>query len=144
MWVRERTHIHNFIYTHNCKKKNTHTLYTCLREGRKKEASKVKQTTRQSNKAHPRMMVGLKPTTLYTLYRQSALKLSYMYIYQGSSAGWVQLYMYYIHVHCFPSAATTTRFTCTCTCIHVQLLVHSRICVASNIHVRTVYVHVFK
>ena len=49
-------------------------------EGRKKEAIKVKQTTRQSNTTHPRQSfflsknelprVGLEPTTLYTLLYQ--------------------------------------------------------------------------
>ena len=37
---------------------NMHIYYTCFnqkREGRKKEASKVKQTTRQSDTAHPRL-----------------------------------------------------------------------------------------
>ena len=69
-------------------------------EGRSKEASKVKQTTRQSNTAPfkavtfpmknelPRM--GLEPT-LHS--RQSALPLSY----QGSSAGWAQISHLIIH-----------------------------------------------
>ena len=53
---------------------------------RKEEASKVKQTIRQSNTAHPRQSllqgknelprVGLKPTTLYTLDR-----VLYQYVY---------------------------------------------------------------
>ena len=49
-------------------KSSVYTLYMFNEslEVRKKEASKVKQTIRQSNTA-PR--VGLKPTTLYTLDR---------------------------------------------------------------------------
>ena len=48
-------------------------------EGRRKEASKVTQTTRQSNTTHPRQSlflenelprVGFESTTLYTLDRQ--------------------------------------------------------------------------
>ena len=55
-------------------------------EGRKKEASKVKQTTRQSNTAHPRQSLflrnelprmGLEPTTLHTLDR-ALYQLRYM------------------------------------------------------------------
>ena len=57
-------------------------IYTCLmrdEEGKKKEESKVIQTTRQSNTAHPRQSlfqrknelprVGFEPTTLHTLDR---------------------------------------------------------------------------
>ena len=51
---------------------------SCIYIASKKEASKVKQTTRQNNTAHPRQSVtllkknelprvGLEPTTLYTL-----------------------------------------------------------------------------
>ena len=57
------THIHVHLkkYTHVC----THTnvwLYMLMRyaDGRKKEASKVKQTTRQSNTVHPRQSLFLK------------------------------------------------------------------------------------
>ena len=50
-------------------------------ERRKEEASKVKQTTRQSNTVHPRQSLflrknelGLKSTTLYTLDKALAIK----------------------------------------------------------------------
>ena len=62
---------------------------------KKEEASKVKQTTRQSNTAHPRQSlflrknelprVGLEPTTLYTLDR--AL---YQLSYRGSTCTCIQ------------------------------------------------------
>ena len=65
-------------------------IHVLMREGRKKEASKVKQTTRQSNTAHPRQSLFLRKmcclgwdlnprhSILYTLHsRQSALPLSY-------------------------------------------------------------------
>ena len=66
--------------------------FQALLQGRKKEASKVKQTARQSNTAHPRQSlflrklprVGLEPTKVYTLDR--AL---YQLSYQGSSATWL-------------------------------------------------------
>ena len=54
-------------------------------EGRKKEASKVIQTTKQSNAIHPRRslfqlsQVGFEPMTLYTLDRA---------LYQLSCFGW--------------------------------------------------------
>ena len=64
-----------------------HSMYRCMlmrdEEGRKKEASKVKQTTRQSNTTHPRQSlfqrknelprVGLEPKPLYTLDVQHRL-----------------------------------------------------------------------
>ena len=71
------------MHLHTCA--CTCTCFTERWEGRKKEASKVKQTTRQSNTAHPRQslflrkirqknelsQVELEPTTLYTLDRTS-------------------------------------------------------------------------
>ena len=64
-------------------------------EGRKKEASKVKQTNKtKQHSTHkavtfPRKnelpRVGLEPTTLYTLDR-----VLYQLSYQGSTAGWAQ------------------------------------------------------
>ena len=71
----------HWLYAFAC----TCTCFTERWEGRKKEASKVKQTTRQSNTAHPRQslflrkmrqknelsQVELEPTTLYTLDRTS-------------------------------------------------------------------------
>ena len=62
-----------------CSGDTVHVLMRDEKEGRK-EASKVKQTTRQSNTAHPRQSlflrkmsyvprVGLKLTTLYALNR---------------------------------------------------------------------------
>ena len=46
-----------YIHVHTCKL----YMYTCFndgleKEGRKKQAIKVKQTTRQSNTAHPRQL----------------------------------------------------------------------------------------
>ena len=75
-------------------------------EGRKKEASKVKQArSNKQGKAHstPKAVtfpgknelprVGLEPTTLYTLDR--AL---YQLSYQGCSAGWVQISHLIVHL----------------------------------------------
>ena len=70
-----------------------YNVYTCFnerREGRRKEASKVKQTNKQSNEL-PR--VGLEPTTLYTLDR-----VLYQLSYQGSSAGWAQISHLIVHL----------------------------------------------
>ena len=70
-------------------------MYTERWEGRKKEASKVKRTTRQSNTAHPRQSlfelprVGLEPTTFYIHSRQSTCTYTYMYMY---------MYMYLNHI----------------------------------------------
>ena len=61
-------------------------MHVLMREGRKKEASKVKQTTRQSNTAHPRQSLFLRKMSCLGWdlnprhSRQSTLPLSY----QGS------------------------------------------------------------
>ena len=67
-------------------------------EGRKKEASKVKQTNKAKQHSTPKAVtfprknelpqVGLEPTTLYTLDR--AL---YQLSYRGSSAGWAHVHV---------------------------------------------------
>ena len=75
----------HYMYTYTPHSYNNLSLGTCIihvlmrdeEEGRKKEASKVKQTTRQSNTSTPKAVtfskknelprVGLKPMTLYTL-----------------------------------------------------------------------------
>ena len=71
-------------------------MYTCFNErweGRKKEASKVKQTTRQSSIAHSLFL--RKMSYLGWAYsRQSALSLSY----QGGSAGWAQISHLIVHL----------------------------------------------
>ena len=47
------------VYTGMCIY-NVHVLMRDEKEGRKKETSKVKQTTRQSNTAHPRQSLFLR------------------------------------------------------------------------------------
>ena len=70
-------------------------------EGRKKEASKLKQTNKAKQHSTPKAVtfprknelpqVGLEPTTLYTLDRA-------LY-HQGSSAGWAQIsYLMYMYM----------------------------------------------
>ena len=48
-------HVLNRAWVYNTKGNGTYSIYMLMTdaEGRKKEASKVKQTTRQSNTAHP-------------------------------------------------------------------------------------------
>ena len=83
-----------------------YTLYMFLNErweGRKKEASKVKQTNKAKQHSTPKAVtfprknelpqVGLEPTTLYTLDR--AL---YQLSYRGSSAGWA-----HVHINTVPA-----------------------------------------
>ena len=82
---------------------------------RKKERSKQGQTNKQGKatqhtqgshfflRKNDLPQVGLEPTTLHTLDR-ALYHLSYMYMYQGSSAGWAQIY--------------TRTCTCTCTCVY--------------------------
>ena len=71
-----------------------------MREGRKKEASKVKQTNKAKQHSTPKavtvpelLQVGLKPTALYTLDR--AL---YQLSYRGSTAGWAQISHLIVHL----------------------------------------------
>ena len=66
-------------------------LYTCFNEKkRKKEASKVKQTTRQSNTAHLRQSLFL--TTLHS--RQSALPAEHIHVYMPMQCT-IYMYMYF-------------------------------------------------
>ena len=80
----------------------------------KKEASKVKQTTRQSNTAHPRQSytfpkknelprVGLEPTTLYTLDRA-------LYVYNF-------VYM----CICVYVCMCICVYVCMCVCVYVYM-----------------------
>ena len=75
-----------------------------LKGGRKKEASKVKQTNKAKQHSTPKAVtfprknelaqVGLEPTTLYT--PDGAL---YQLSYRGSSAGWAQISHLIVHMY---------------------------------------------
>ena len=86
-------------------------------EGRKKEASQVKQTSKAKQHSTPKAVtfprknelprVGLEPTTLYTLdralyqlsYVPSTLdRVLYQLSYQGSSTGWAQISHLIVHL----------------------------------------------
>ena len=62
------------------------------KEGRKKEASKVKQTTRQSNTAYPRQSLFLR--------KVSSLRWGYIYMYMYMLCP-IQLYCVYTYIYMY-------------------------------------------